>query len=245
MQTKNNPSMISLVPNVLEKTSDGERVFDIFSHALTYRVIRLTGTVDDNMADLVGAQLEYLEDQDPTQPIKVYISSGGGSVYAGMAILNFMRKCKCDIMTVVTSHAMSMASFLAACGGTKGKRFMMPNTTHMIHQPLSGSQGQQIDMKIQSDNMVEMRNMLESLYAEATGQDQEFIHQSCDRDNYLTVEQSLAIGLADAILTEEVWSEIIQKSADGEEWSYDNPYWAKQAYTPRPVFPEIKIGKPE
>lgn len=195
--------MSNLVPMVLERTADGERSFDIFSMMLNNRVIFLTGEVNDAMADRVKASIQYLESKND-KDITVYISSPGGSVYSGLAMYNAMKHSKCDMVTIVDSHAMSMGSFLAACGGTKGKRFIMPEADHMIHQPLGGAQGQQTEIEISAKHIKKMRDQLERIYAESTGQSQEVMNKLCDRDNFLDAEESVSLGLADAILTNEL-----------------------------------------
>lgn len=188
-----------LVPMTIQQTANGERSMDIFSRLLDERVIFLSGPVNDEMASVICAQLLYLENKGKGD-IHVYINSPGGSVTAGMVIYNTMRNVKCDISTVVTGMAASMGSFLAACGGTKGKRFMLPETEHMVHQPLGGFQGQSSDMEIHTKHILRTRKRLEEIYAECTGRSYEEIHQACDRDNYMLAEEAVEFGLADAIL---------------------------------------------
>jgi len=189
-----------LVPMVIQRTSNGERSMDIYSRLLEERVIMMTGGVNDEMASLICAQLLYLENQDANKDIHVYINSPGGSVTAGMAIYDTMKYVTPDITTVVTGMAASMGSFLAACGGTKGKRFMLPMAEHMIHQPLGGFQGQSSDIQIHSNHILRTRQRLEEIYADCTGKTLEEVHAACDRDNYMVAEEALAFGLVDEIM---------------------------------------------
>lgn len=189
-----------LVPMVIQRTSDGERSMDIYSRLLNERVIMLTGGVNDDMASIICAQLLYLENDSPEKDIHVYINSPGGSVTAGMAIFDTMRHVKPDVTTVVTGMAASMGSFLAACGGTKGKRYMLPMAEHMIHQPLGGFQGQSSDIEIHSNHILRTRKRLENIYAECTGRTYEEVHEACDRDNYMYAEEALEFGLIDEIM---------------------------------------------
>lgn len=190
---------MNLVPMVIERTSAGERSFDVISRVLQDRIIFMTGPVDDHMYELISAQIFILDREEGD--ISVYIHSPGGSVYAGYGIYNVMKTAKNDIRTYVSGQAASMGSFLAACGGTPGKRYMLPETTHMIHQPLGGYQGQATDIMIHAKNIEAMRERLERIYAESTGRSYEEIHAACDRDNYMTAEQSIKFGLADEILS--------------------------------------------
>lgn len=189
-----------LVPMVIQRTSNGERSMDIYSRLLEERVIMMTGGVNDEMASLICAQLLYLENQDANKDIHVYINSPGGSVTAGLAIYDTMKYVKPDITTVVTGIAASMGSFLAACGGTKGKRYMLPMAENMIHQPLGGFQGQSSDIEIHASHILRTRERLEKIYAECTGKTLEEIHAACDRDNYMLAEEAVAFGLADAVM---------------------------------------------
>jgi len=189
-----------LVPMVIQRTSDGERSMDIFSRLLEERVIMLTGQVSDEMSSLICAQLLYLENQDANKDIHVYINSPGGSVTAGLAMYDTMKHVKPDITTVVTGMAASMGSFLAACGGTKGKRFMLPMAENMIHQPLGGFQGQSSDIDIHAKHILRTRERLERIYAECTGRTYEEVNKACERDNYMTAEEAVEFGLADQIM---------------------------------------------
>lgn len=185
---------------VIQRTSDGERSMDIFSRLLEERVIMLTGQVSDEMSSLICAQLLYLENQDANKDIHVYINSPGGSVTAGLAMYDTMKHVKPDITTVVTGMAASMGSFLAACGGTKGKRFMLPMAENMIHQPLGGFQGQSSDIDIHAKHILRTRERLERIYAECTGRTYEEVNKACERDNYMTAEEAVEFGLADQIM---------------------------------------------
>lgn len=189
-----------LVPMVIQRTSNGERSMDIFSRLLEERIIMINGQVNDEMSALVCAQLLYLENQSAEKDIHIYINSPGGSVTAGLAMFDTMRFIKPDITTVVTGMAASMGSFLATCGGTKGKRYMLENAEAMIHQPLGGYQGQTSDIEIHTNHIVNTRKRLEQIYSECTGKTLDEIHLACDRDNYMTAEEAVAFGLADAVM---------------------------------------------
>lgn len=195
--------MANLVPMVLQRSSAGERAVDIFSLMLEKRIIYMTGPVNDQMSDLIIAQLQYLEFEDPTADIHMYINSPGGSVSSGIAMYGCMKNLKCDVSTIVTGMAASMGSFIAACGGTKGKRFILPYAEHMCHQPLGGTQGQSTDIMIAANHIVKTRTRLEKIYAEATGRTIEEVNAACDRDNWMDAEQSLEFGFVDKILYNE------------------------------------------
>ena len=191
-----------LVPMVIQRTSNGERSMDIFSRLLEERVIMINGQVTDEMSSLVCAQLLYLENQNREKDIHVYINSPGGSVTAGLAMFDTMRFINPDIATVVTGIAASMGSFLATCAGTKGKRFLLPMSEVMIHQPLvSGLSGQSTDIEIHTKHLLRTRARLEKIYAECTGKSLEEINKACDRDNYMTAEEAVDFGLADEIMS--------------------------------------------
>lgn len=190
-----------LVPMVIQRTSNGERSMDIFSRLLEERIIMINGQVNDEMSALVCAQLLYLENQSAEKDIHIYINSPGGSVTAGLAMFDTMRFIKPDITTVVTGMAASMGSFLATCGGTKGKRYMLENARAMIHQPSSGFQGQSTDMEIHVRETLRLRKLLEDHYAESTDQPYDVIHKACDRDNFMSADEAVAFGLADAVMT--------------------------------------------
>ena len=189
----------ALVPMVVEQTSRGERSYDIFSRLLNDRIIFLSDEVNDATASLVVAQLLFLEAQDPDKDISFYINSPGGSVTAGMAIYDTMQFIKCDVSTICIGLAASMGAFLLAAG-TKGKRFALPHSEIMIHQPLGGAKGQASDIKIQAELILRTRDMLNKILAEKTGKPMEQIERDTDRDNFMTAEQALEYGLIDRIL---------------------------------------------
>jgi len=189
----------ALVPMVIEQTGHGERSFDIFSRLLNDRVIFLSDEVNDTTASLVVAQMLYLEAQDPDKDISFYINSPGGSVTAGMAIYDTMNYIKCDVSTICIGMAASMGAFLLS-SGTKGKRFALPNSEIMIHQPLGGARGQASDIKIQADLILRTRDTLNRILAENTGKTVEQVAKDTDRDNFMTAEQALAYGLVDKVL---------------------------------------------
>lgn len=191
----------ALVPMVVEQTGRGERSYDIFSRLLNDRIIFLSDEVNDATASLVVAQLLFLEAQDPEKDISFYINSPGGSVTAGMAIYDTMQFIKCDVSTICIGMAASMGAFLLAAG-TKGKRYALPHSEIMIHQPLGGAQGQASDIKIRADLILRTRDMLNGILAERTGQTLETIEKDTDRDNFMTAEQALKYGLIDKILTQ-------------------------------------------
>ncbi len=191
---------MSLVPYVVEQTSRGERSYDIFSRLLNDRIIMLCDEINDATASLVVAQLIYLEGQDPDKDIHLYINSPGGSITAGMAIYDTMQYIKCDVSTICIGMAASMGSFLLAAGA-KGKRLALPNSEIMIHQPLGGAKGQASDIKIQADHILFIRNRMNRLYAEMTGQPLENIERDTERDNYMTAEDAQKYGLIDKVVT--------------------------------------------
>lgn len=191
--------MSSLVPYVVEQTSRGERSYDIFSRLLNDRIIMLSDEVNDATASLVVAQLLYLEGQDPDKDIHLYINSPGGSISAGMAIYDTMQFIKCDVSTICIGMAASMGSFLLAAG-TKGKRLALPNSEIMIHQPLGGAKGQASDIKIQAEHILFIRNRMNTLLSEMTGQPLEVIEKDTDRDNWMTAEDAVKYGLIDKVI---------------------------------------------
>ena len=192
--------MDRLVPMVIEQTPQGERSFDIFSRLLKERIIFFTGQVEDEMASLVCAQLLFLEAEDPEKDIFMYINSPGGVITSGMAIYDTMRYVSCDINTLCIGQACSMGSFLLA-GGTKGKRFSLPNSQIMIHQPSGGAQGKASDIEIQAKLILDMRRRLNLIYSENTGQELSVIEKAMDRDNFMVPEEALKFGLIDHIVT--------------------------------------------
>ena len=194
---------MSLVPMVVESTSKGERAYDIYSRLLKDRVIMLTTDVNEQSASLIVAQLLFLESEDATKEVLFYINSPGGSVTAGLSILDTMNFIKCDIRTVVMGQAASMGSLLAS-SGTKGKRMMLPNSRHLIHQPLGGAQGQASDMEIQVKEILRMKKQLTDIYVANTGKSYSELEKDMDRDNIMTAAESVVYGLADEIITKRV-----------------------------------------
>ncbi|MDX5406632.1 MAG: ATP-dependent Clp endopeptidase proteolytic subunit ClpP [Chromatiaceae bacterium] len=191
----------ALVPIVIEQTAKGERSFDIYSRLLKERVIFLTGQVEDHMANLIVAQLLFLESENPEKDIYIYINSPGGSVTAGLSIYDTMRYIKPDIATVCVGQAASMGAFLLS-GGTKGKRYCLPNARVMIHQPLGGFQGQATDFEIHAREILSIKEKLNRLMAEHSGKSYEQVCKDTERDNFLSAQQALEYGLVDAILTQ-------------------------------------------
>ena len=190
---------MALVPVVVEQTSRGERSYDIFSRLLNDRIIILSDEVNDATASLIVAQLLYLEGQDPDKDINLYINSPGGSVTAGMAIYDTMQYIKCDVSTTCIGMAASMGAFLLAAGA-KGKRYALPNSEIMIHQPLGGMQGQASDIKIHAERIIKMKDKLNRILAERTGQTLEKVTIDTDRDNFLSADEACAYGLIDKVI---------------------------------------------
>ncbi|MDY3917462.1 MAG: ATP-dependent Clp endopeptidase proteolytic subunit ClpP [Candidatus Limivivens sp.] len=191
---------MSLVPYVIEQTSRGERSYDIYSRLLKDRIIFLGEEVNDVSANLIVAQLLFLESEDPGKDIHLYINSPGGSVSAGWAIYDTMHYIKCDVSTICMGMAASMGAFLLA-GGTKGKRLALPNAEIMIHQPSGGAQGQASDIKIVADKILDTRRKLNQHLAANTGQPLEVIERDTERDNYMSAEEALAYGIIDKVIT--------------------------------------------
>ena len=191
---------MSLVPYVIESTSRGERSYDIFSRLLKERIIFLGEEVNEVTASLVVAQLLFLESEDPTKDINLYINSPGGSVTAGMAIYDTMNYIKCDVSTVCMGMAASMGAFLLA-GGAKGKRFALPNAEVMIHQPSGGAQGQATEIRIVAEQILRTKKKLNEILAANTGQPLEVIERDTERDNYMTAEEAVKYGLIDAVIS--------------------------------------------
>lgn len=191
---------MSLVPYVIEQTNRGERSYDIFSRLLNDRIVFLGEEVNATTASLIVAQLLYLEAQDPDKEIQFYINSPGGSVTDGMAIYDTMQYIKCDVSTICLGMAASMGAFLLA-GGTKGKRFALPNSTIMIHQPSGGAQGQATEIQIVADHIAKTKRTLNEILAANTGQPLEVVEKDTDRDNYMSAEEALAYGLIDGVVT--------------------------------------------
>jgi len=192
--------MANLVPMVVEQSNRGERSYDIFSMLLKERIVMLSDQVNDVTASLVVAQLLYLESIDPDKDIQLYINSPGGSVSAGLAIYDTMQYIKCDVSTICMGMAASMGSFLLAAG-TKGKRFALPNSEIMIHQPLGGAQGQASDIKIAADHILKTKARLNNILSERTGQPIEIIERDTDRDNFMTALEAKEYGLIDEVMT--------------------------------------------
>ncbi|OFC69501.1 ATP-dependent Clp endopeptidase proteolytic subunit ClpP [Alteromonas confluentis] len=190
----------ALVPMVVEQTSKGERSYDIYSRLLKENVIFLVGQVEDHMANLIVAQMLFLEAENPEKDIFLYINSPGGSVTAGMAIYDTMNFIKPDVSTVCIGQAASMGAFLLS-GGAKGKRFCLPNSRVMIHQPLGGFQGQASDFEIHAKEILSIKEKMNRLMAEHTGQDYEKVARDTDRDNFLSAAEAKEYGLIDQILT--------------------------------------------
>ena len=190
---------MSLVPYVIEQTSRGERTYDIYSRLLKDRIIFLGEEVTDVSANIVVAQLLFLEAEDPGKDIQLYINSPGGSVTAGMAIYDTMNYIKSDVSTICIGMAASMGAFLLS-GGTKGKRFALPNAEIMIHQPSGGSRGMASDMKIVADQILKTKQKLNEILAKNTGKPIDVIERDTDRDNYMTAQEALEYGLIDSII---------------------------------------------
>ena len=191
---------MSYVPIVVEKTGRGERSYDIYSRLLKDRIIMLHGEVNDQSASLIVAQLLFLEAEDPEKDIYLYINSPGGVVTAGMSIYDTMNYIKPDICTICIGQAASMGSFLLS-SGTKGKRYSLPNSRIMIHQPLGGAQGQATDIQIQAAEIQRMKDSLNAILAQQTGQDIKTLEKDTDRDNFMSAQQALDYGLIDEVIT--------------------------------------------
>ncbi|GAB3453030.1 ATP-dependent Clp endopeptidase proteolytic subunit ClpP [Massilia terrae] len=191
---------LGLVPMVVEQSGRGERAYDIYSRLLKERVVFLVGPVNDQMANLIVAQLLFLESENPDKDISLYINSPGGSVSAGLAIFDTMNFIKPDVSTLCTGLAASMGAFLLAAGA-KGKRYSLPNSRVMIHQPSGGSQGMASDIEIQAKEILYLRERLARIMAENTGQSVEQIHKDTDRDRFMSGEEAVAYGLIDKVLT--------------------------------------------
>ena len=192
-------NQMSLVPYVVEESSRGERSYDIFSRLLKDRIIFLDEEVNDVSAGLVVAQLLFLESEDPDKDINLYINSPGGSVTAGMAIYDTMQYVKCDVSTICIGMAASMGAFLLS-GGTKGKRYALPNAEIMIHQPSGGAQGQETEIRIVAEQILKTRNKLNEILAANTGKDLEVIARDTERDNYMTAAEAKEYGIIDEVI---------------------------------------------
>ena len=189
-----------LVPNVIEQTPNGERAYDIYSRLLSDRIIILADEVNDATASIIIAEMLFLEAQDPDKDIYFYINSPGGSVSAGLAIYDTMNYIKCDVSTICMGMAASMGAFLLS-GGARGKRFALPNSEIMIHQPLGGTKGQATDIKIHADHILKTRERLNRLLAEHTGKPLEVIERDTERDNFLSAEEAVEYGIVDKVIT--------------------------------------------
>jgi ATP-dependent Clp protease, protease subunit len=188
-----------LIPMVIERTARGEREFDIYSRLLNERIIFLGTPIDDQIANLVVAQLLHLESEDPDKDISLYINSPGGSIYSGLAIYDTMRFVKPDIATMCVGVAMSMGSLLLA-GGTKGKRAVLPNSRILIHQPSAGFEGQSTDIEIHAREILNLRARIDQIYSEHTGKSPEAVRADMERDRFFTAQQALEYGLVDRVL---------------------------------------------
>ncbi len=188
----------ALVPYIVEQTSRGERSYDIYSRLLEDRIIFLSGEIDDAVANTVVAQLIYLEAKDPSKDISLYINSPGGSVSAGLAIYDTMNYVKCDVSTICIGMAASMGAFLLS-SGQKGKRYALPNSEIMIHQPLGGAQGQASDIKIAAEHILKTKQKLNSILAQNSGKPLEQVERDTDRDNYLSAQEAMEYGLIDKV----------------------------------------------
>ena len=192
-----------LVPMVIESSSKGERAYDIYSRLLKERIIMLNGPVEDTMANVIVAQLLFLESENPDKDISLFINSPGGVVTAGLSIYDTMQFIKPDVSTYVMGQACSMGSLLATAGA-KGKRFMLPNARHMIHQPSGGARGQATDMQIQVEEIIKMKKSLTEIYVKHNSRDKTFAQMTADmeRDKFMSADEALAYGLVDKIITE-------------------------------------------
>ncbi|WP_242216704.1 ATP-dependent Clp endopeptidase proteolytic subunit ClpP [Bacillus cereus group sp. BfR-BA-01380] len=191
---------MNLIPTVIEQTNRGERAYDIYSRLLKDRIIMLGSAIDDNVANSIVSQLLFLESQDPEKDIHIYINSPGGSITAGMAIYDTMQFIKPNVSTICIGMAASMGAFLLAAG-EKGKRFALPNSEVMIHQPLGGAQGQATEIEIAAKRILFLRDKLNKILSERTGQELEVIERDTERDNFMTAEKALEYGLIDKIFT--------------------------------------------
>ncbi len=194
------PQGLGLVPMVVEQSGRGERAYDIYSRLLKERIVFLVGVVEEQSANLVVAQLLFLESENPDKDIHLYINSPGGSVSAGMSIYDTMQFIKPDVSTLCMGQAASMGAFLLTAGA-KGKRFVLPNSRVMIHQPLGGFQGQASDIAIHAKEILYLRERLNGIMAEHTGQSLETLEKDTDRDNFMGAEEAVAYGLVDKVLT--------------------------------------------
>ena len=203
---------MNLIPTVIEQTSRGERAYDIYSRLLKDRIIMLGSAIDDNVSNSIVAQLLFLEAENPEKDITLYINSPGGSITSGMAIYDTMQYIKPNVSTVCIGMAASMGAFLLAAG-EKGKRFALPNSEVMIHQPLGGAQGQATEIEIAARRILHLRDKLNEILSERTGQPMEVIQRDTERDNFMTAERAVEYGLIDQVITRSI-SEDIEKKLD-------------------------------
>ena len=194
-----NPTQSALVPYVVEQSPRGERSYDIYSRLLNERIVFLGEPIDDAVANTVVAQLLHLESVDPDKDISLYINSPGGSVSAGLAIYDTMQYIKCDVSTICMGMAASMGAFLLAAG-TKGKRFALPNSEIMIHQPSGGAQGQATDISIHANHILRVKDKLNQILSERTGQPLDVVKRDTERDNFMTAQEALEYGLIDKVI---------------------------------------------
>ena len=192
--------MSPMIPMVVEQTSRGERAFDIYSRLLKERVIFIVGQIEDHMANLVVAQLLFLESEDPDKDISLYINSPGGSVYHGLAIYDTMQFIKPDVQTTCVGIAMSMGALILA-GGTEGKRFALPNSRILIHQPSGGFEGPAADIEIHAREVLDLRRRLDDIYSQLTGQPAERVHADMERDRFFKADQAVEYGLIDRVIS--------------------------------------------
>jgi len=206
---------MTLIPIVIEKTGRGERAYDIYSRLLNDRIIFLGGPVSDQMANLVVAQLLFLANEDPRAEISLYVNSPGGSVTAGLGIVDTINFIPCDVATYIIGQAASMGSVIA-CSGAKGKRYTLPNSENLMHQPLLGGvlEGQATDLEIEARHILRMRDQLYEIYAKSTGQTKDKIAEDCERNNWLTANEMLAYGLVDKVLEKLPFKAPTPKSTD-------------------------------
>ena len=197
------PTALNLVPMVVEQTARGERAYDIYSRLLKERVVFIVGPVEDHMANLVVAQLLYLESENPDKDIHLYINSPGGAVTSGLSIYDTMQFVNCDVSTICVGQAASMGALLLA-GGTEGKRFALPHSRIMVHQPSAGFQGQATDIEIHTKEVLDMKRRLNEIMAKHTGQKVEKVREDLERDNFMSSEEAVTYGLIDTVLAQRV-----------------------------------------
>lgn len=195
------PTALNLVPMVVEQTARGERAYDIYSRLLKDRLIFIVGSVEDQMANLIVAQLLYLESENPNKDIHLYINSPGGTVSSGLAVYDTMQFINCDVSTICIGQAASMGALLLT-GGSKGKRYALPHSRVMVHQPSAGYQGQVTDISIHAEEVIALKHRLNEIMAKHTGQDFKQIEQDLERDNFMSADDAVKYGLIDTVLTD-------------------------------------------